>query len=195
MSLSSLILLYHILFGFCIFVFGLCIGSFMNVVIIRGKGCLRGRSSCMSCGHTLGALDLIPVLSFVCLKGKCRYCGTKFSSFYAYGELEFGLTFLFGYVIFTLLDLSVFLCILIESIVFVMYIITLGIKKSLLAFFIVSVIWLFVSFLFSLSFLFCIQFLLFAGFTDELVYLIGYHFTLSATIHGFGKKESVLMYE
>lgn len=52
--------------------------SFFNVVIWRmpqHQSAFRGRSFCPICHHTLGWLDLIPVVSYVCLKGKCRYCG------------------------------------------------------------------------------------------------------------------------
>ena len=61
-------------------VFGACMGSFLNCAawrIVRGESFLRGRSRCPSCGHELGAADLVPVLSWVFLRGKCRYCGTK----------------------------------------------------------------------------------------------------------------------
>ena len=56
-------------------------GSFLNCMawrIVHGEG-LGGRSHCDSCGHVLGALDLIPILSYIINKGKCRYCGVKLS--------------------------------------------------------------------------------------------------------------------
>ncbi len=55
---------------------GLVLGSFGNVLIIRmssGKS-IGGRSHCMSCRHTLGVVDLIPMLSYICLGGRCRHC-------------------------------------------------------------------------------------------------------------------------
>ncbi|HYV33383.1 MAG TPA: prepilin peptidase, partial [Candidatus Limnocylindria bacterium] len=64
-----------------IFIFGSCIGSFLNVVILRlpeGEQ-LTGRSHCVNCKHNLNAWDLIPLFSFVFLLGKCRYCGHKIS--------------------------------------------------------------------------------------------------------------------
>lgn len=54
-----------------------CIGSFINVVIYRipkGISIAKGRSYCPVCHHSLGVLDLIPVISYLCLKGRCRYC-------------------------------------------------------------------------------------------------------------------------
>jgi leader peptidase (prepilin peptidase)/N-methyltransferase len=59
--------------------FGLAIGSFLNVVIDRlpaGRPIVKGRSQCDSCGHTLGPWDLVPVASYLALRGRCRYCGT-----------------------------------------------------------------------------------------------------------------------
>ena len=61
---------------------GLIVGSFLNALSFRfntGKSIMHGRSQCMRCGHTLHALDLIPLLSYLLLGGKCRYCGTKIS--------------------------------------------------------------------------------------------------------------------
>jgi prepilin signal peptidase PulO-like enzyme (type II secretory pathway) len=61
---------------------GLIVGSFLNALSFRfntGKSILHGRSACMRCGHTLHALDLIPLVSYLLLGGKCRYCGTKIS--------------------------------------------------------------------------------------------------------------------
>ena len=49
----------------------------MAVRLVSGQSVLSGRSHCDSCGHVLGVLDLFPVLSWLLLKGKCRYCGAK----------------------------------------------------------------------------------------------------------------------
>jgi len=67
-------------------IFGLIIGSFLNVCIYRipeGRTIVRGHSMCMSCGHELGASDLVPLFSWIILKGKCRYCGSPIASRYA----------------------------------------------------------------------------------------------------------------
>ena len=88
-----------LIFYLIIFIFGSCIGSFLNCLIYRlGRprrktSFLRGRSFCPDCLHKLGFFDLIPVLSFVFLKGKCRYCGKKISWQYPLVEIATGLLF------------------------------------------------------------------------------------------------------
>jgi prepilin signal peptidase PulO-like enzyme (type II secretory pathway) len=85
-----------VLFSISIFVFGLTIGSFLNCVIYRlevGEN-IGGRSYCPNCKHTLAWQDLIPVLSFVFLKGKCRYCKEKISWQYPLVEISTALIFL-----------------------------------------------------------------------------------------------------
>jgi leader peptidase (prepilin peptidase) / N-methyltransferase len=57
--------------------FGLVFGSAINAMVWRlyvGRSWVRGRSECSECGHTLQAKDLVPVLSWLALGGKCRYC-------------------------------------------------------------------------------------------------------------------------
>lgn len=59
-----------------VFVFGLIIGSFLDVIVCRfhtGKS-INGRSRCLSCGHTLSWFELFPFFSYVVLRGKCRSC-------------------------------------------------------------------------------------------------------------------------
>lgn len=76
-------------------VFGLIVGSFLNVVILRfrtGRS-LGGRSLCMSCQHELRWFDLIPVLSFVWLRGRCRDCDARIRVQYPLVELLTGLVF------------------------------------------------------------------------------------------------------
>lgn len=70
-------------------IFGLVFGSFGNVLIIRfanGES-VRGRSHCMSCRKPLGIFDLVPVLSFALLGGRCRHCGAHISLQYPIVEL------------------------------------------------------------------------------------------------------------
>ena len=78
-----------------IFYFGAIVGSFLNVVTLRlpEEKKLTGRSSCPSCHHNLGVLDLFPLFSFLGLRGKCRYCHTKISSRYFIIELCTGVLF------------------------------------------------------------------------------------------------------
>ena len=83
-------------FSLTIFIFGLVIGSFLNCLIYRlenGQNFLRGRSFCPRCKHLLAFGDLIPVISFLILKGKCRYCHQKISLQYPLVELITGILF------------------------------------------------------------------------------------------------------
>ena len=82
---------------FCMGVLGAIIGSFINVVSVRlGKGedFIHGRSCCPHCRHTLRAVDLIPLVSFLCLKGKCSYCKKRISIRYFLVEALFSLIFI-----------------------------------------------------------------------------------------------------
>ena len=82
---------------FCMGVLGAIIGSFINVVSMRlGKGedFIYGRSCCPHCRHTLRAVDLIPLVSFLCLKGKCRYCKKRVSIRYFLVEALFSQIFI-----------------------------------------------------------------------------------------------------
>lgn len=78
------------------FIFGLIIGSFLNAVIYRlrsGESVVAGRSKCFSCQHVLSGFDLIPVLSFLGLGGRCRYCQAKISWQYPAVELVTAILF------------------------------------------------------------------------------------------------------
>ncbi|MBI2064230.1 MAG: prepilin peptidase [Candidatus Yanofskybacteria bacterium] len=80
-----------------ILILGMSIGSFLNVIIFRlGKkgGILLGRSECPYCGRVLKWHDLIPVLSFLTLKGRCRYCRRKISLIYPAVEILTAVAFL-----------------------------------------------------------------------------------------------------
>ena len=68
-------------------------GSFLNCCAYRtthNLSIVKGRSKCDTCGHTLGAIDLIPVFSYLLAKGKCRYCGTKLDPKYLISEIACG---------------------------------------------------------------------------------------------------------
>ena len=85
---------------FFIFVLGLLFGSFINALVYRlhtEQPFVRARSHCPHCKHTLGWLDLIPVLSWLTLKGNCRYCRLRISIQYPLVELATGLSFLLVY--------------------------------------------------------------------------------------------------
>lgn len=77
-------------------ILGLIVGSFLNALIHRlatGESIAHGRSKCPSCGHELAPVDLVPVLSFIYLAGKCRYCGKKISWQYPIVELVTAVSF------------------------------------------------------------------------------------------------------
>lgn len=68
---------------------GAVMGSFLNCWAQRyaqGERYPRGRSRCPSCGHTLGALELVPILSFLILRGRCKSCHEKISPRYPVTE-------------------------------------------------------------------------------------------------------------
>jgi len=99
----------EILNCFFIFIFGLIIGSFLNCVIYRletGDSFVKGRSFCPHCKRQLNWRDLIPVLSFLLLKGKCRYCHKPISWQYPLIELSTGILFVVNFTRFNLVNIS-----------------------------------------------------------------------------------------
>ena len=75
-------------------IFGFIIGSFLNVCIVRlpkEESIIYPASHCISCKHELKLLDLIPVFSFIFLKGRCRYCNKEISKRYILVELLTGI--------------------------------------------------------------------------------------------------------
>src|SRR6056297_487916 len=107
---------------FVFLIFGLLIGSFLNVVIYRlpnNKSIVSPPSSCGSCGHRLGPIDLVPVLSYVFLRGRCRHCGAKFSPRYPLVEVLTGglfslLYWRFGFS-FDFIRFAILTCILVSA--------------------------------------------------------------------------------
>lgn len=76
-----------------VFLTGACVGSFLNVCIHRipqGKSVVFPSSHCPSCLHSLRPADLFPLVSYLALGGKCRYCGSKISLQYPAVELVAG---------------------------------------------------------------------------------------------------------
>ena len=76
------------------FIFGLTVGSFLNVCIYRiplKKSIVNPPSGCTACGKRIKFYDNIPVLSYLILRGRCRHCGEKFSMLYPTVELATGL--------------------------------------------------------------------------------------------------------
>ncbi len=83
-----------------VFLLGLCVGSFLNVIIFRlrsNEQWKSGRSHCVSCNAILSVKDLIPLLSFILLKGRCRYCKTVLSWQYPFVEIATAGLFILSY--------------------------------------------------------------------------------------------------
>ena len=81
---------------FFVFLMGICIGSFLNVLIYRlpkGENVTTTNSHCMSCNHRLYAKDLFPLFSWIFLGGKCRYCKAKISMQYPIVEAINGIMY------------------------------------------------------------------------------------------------------
>lgn len=79
------------------FVGGACAGSFVNCAADRyaeKQSVFRGRSHCPVCGHTLGIIDLFPILSYLFLRGRCRHCGAPIPISCLLTEILGGLLFL-----------------------------------------------------------------------------------------------------
>ncbi len=89
------------MYNILIFIFGAVIGSFLNVVILRlpEDKSLGGRSHCPNCGHNLKPWELIPLVSFLILRGRCSSCGKKISPRYFVIEAVTGLLFLTGWLV------------------------------------------------------------------------------------------------
>ncbi|WP_035444936.1 prepilin peptidase [Bacillus sp. UNC41MFS5] len=82
---------------FIILIYGCILGSFFNVVGLRlpvKKSIVKPRSACRTCGHHLKIFELIPVLSYMIQKGKCRGCKSRISPIYPIFELLTGLLFM-----------------------------------------------------------------------------------------------------
>ena len=95
-----------------LFLIGIFFGSFFTLAVYRipkGENILYKHSYCPNCNHKLGLLDLIPVLSYLLLRGKCRYCKEKVRIRYLLLEVLSGLVFVvYGYSVnFNILNLNI----------------------------------------------------------------------------------------
>lgn len=108
-----------------VFILGLVFGSFLNCFASRYVAHIpiyKGRSKCDNCNKELEFLDLIPVVSWLMSKGKCRHCGTKISIRYPLTELFVGIGYLlilykFDLSIKTIVYLVLFSCLFVLSLV------------------------------------------------------------------------------
>ncbi len=92
----------NIIYAIITFIYGIFIGSFLNVCIYRipkKESVVVIRSHCMNCGKNIKWYDLVPIFSFLILGGKCRYCKTKLSAQYPLIEFLNGI----GYAIIILI--------------------------------------------------------------------------------------------
>lgn len=99
--------LFCIMFYAIIFLFGICIGSFLNVVILRlprEESLIKRSSHCMTCGAKIRPCDLIPVFSWIFLKGRCHNCGEKISPRYPIVESLNGLLYVLTFFV---LDINI----------------------------------------------------------------------------------------
>lgn len=90
----------NIIISVLIFVYGLIIGSFLNVVIYRlprHESIIHPASHCPSCGKAIKPYDNIPLLSYIILRGKCRSCGARISPRYPLVEFLTGFIFVLVY--------------------------------------------------------------------------------------------------
>lgn len=90
-----------------VFLFGICIGSFLNVCIYRlptGDSLTKQNSHCMTCGTPIKWYDLIPVFSWLFLRGKCRACGAKISGRYILVESLTGILFTLTFMRFDVIE-------------------------------------------------------------------------------------------
>lgn len=90
----------RVFYVICFFVLGTIFGSFYNVLglrIVNHESIIKPRSHCEKCGHILAWYELIPILSFLFLKGKCKNCKTPLSYLYLFSEFFCGVLFAISY--------------------------------------------------------------------------------------------------
>lgn len=100
---------------FIALLYGLIIGSFLNVCIYRipeGKTVVTERSHCMECGYQLSWYDMIPVASYLVLRGRCRKCKAKISVQYPLIEAANGILYVVVFLVCGVTLTSVFYCLL-----------------------------------------------------------------------------------
>ena len=101
-------------------IFGIVVGSFLNVCIYRipkHENITTTRSHCMACGNVIKWYDLVPVISFLLLRGKCRNCGAKLSIQYPIIEILNGLLYCLVYAVLGLNTKSVLTMALISALI------------------------------------------------------------------------------
>lgn len=116
--------MFCLMFYLIVFLFGICIGSFLNVVIIRlprNESLIKRSSHCMTCGAKIRAIDLIPVFSWLFLRGKCHSCGEKISARYPIVESLNGLLYLLTFYVLDVNAKAIITCPLMSLLVVVAF--------------------------------------------------------------------------
>lgn len=99
----------HLIYILFLFALGACVGSFLNVVVWRlprGESLVHPPSHCPKCGKTLKWYDNLPVIGWIKLGGKCRFCALPISPRYPIVEAVTGLLFVLYYVVIFMLQIG-----------------------------------------------------------------------------------------
>ncbi|SEK53385.1 leader peptidase (prepilin peptidase) / N-methyltransferase [Ruminococcus sp. YRD2003] len=115
---------FKIMFLSIVFLFGICIGSFLNVVILRlprHESLIKRSSHCMTCGAKIRPIDLIPVLSWILLRGKCHSCGEKISVRYPIVESLNGLLYVLTFIVLDINAKAIITCVLMSLLVVIAF--------------------------------------------------------------------------
>lgn len=115
-------LTFKIMFYSLTFLFGISIGSFLNVVILRlprHESLIKRSSHCMTCGAKIRAIDLIPVFSWLFLRGKCHSCGEKISVRYPIVESLNGIMYVLTMYVLDFNPDSIITCVLMSLLIVV----------------------------------------------------------------------------
>ncbi len=113
---------FQITFLGMIFLLGICIGSFLNVVIIRlprGESLVKRSSHCMTCGTKIRPIDMIPVFSWIFLRGKCHSCGEKISPRYPVVEALNGFLYVLTFWVMDINAEAIITCIIMSLLIVV----------------------------------------------------------------------------
>ena len=104
---------YELPLYFIIFLYGIVFGSFLNVLIYRlplKENIATEHSHCMTCGEKIQWYDLIPLVSYIILGGKCRHCKTKISKQYPIIEATNGIAYVIIFIVNGFNPLSILMC-------------------------------------------------------------------------------------
>ena len=111
-----------------VFIVGICIGSFLNVVILRlpqenpeDRSLTKKSSHCMTCGTPIRPIDLIPVFSWLFLRGKCHSCGAKISARYPIVESLNGIMYVLTFWVLDINAKAIITCVLMSLLIIVAF--------------------------------------------------------------------------